>query len=77
MRFQRFSQIYQFSFSFQHPINFAINFIQRSAKKSKKDAMQTKEKENAEKPAVRTDEADSSRTKVSWTFFFFSNNKDN
>jgi hypothetical protein len=42
--------------------------VQRSAKKSKKDAHQAKEsmKSDAEKPAaVRSDEADSSRTRVS------------
>ena len=48
-------------FCLQHAITFAINFIQRSTKK-KKETETTKDKE---KPVVRSDEADSSRTLVS------------
>lgn len=49
------------AFEEQHPIAFAINFIQHSAKRNKKESQETKEKD--EKVAVKSDEADSSRTK--------------
>nr|KAG5692166.1 hypothetical protein BaRGS_020714 [Batillaria attramentaria] len=48
-------------FEERHPIAFGINFIQRSAKRNKKEAHETSEKE--EKVAVKSDEADSSRTR--------------
>ena len=57
---------YKCVFCFQHPITFAINFIQRSTKKSKKESEAAKEKE---KQPVRSDEADSSRTLVSCNIY--------
>ncbi|KAL8559351.1 hypothetical protein ACOMHN_045071 [Nucella lapillus] len=55
------------AFEQQHPITFALNFIQRSAKKSKKEVEPSKEKE--EKTTIYSDEADSSRTKRRITLF--------
>ncbi|KAK7476902.1 hypothetical protein BaRGS_00031841 [Batillaria attramentaria] len=54
-------------FEERHPIAFGINFIQRSAKRNKKEAHETSEKE--EKVAVKSDEADSSRTRRRITLF--------
>ncbi|XP_076449960.1 uncharacterized protein LOC143286307 [Babylonia areolata] len=55
------------NFEQKHPIAFALNFIQRSAKKSKKEAEPAKEKE--EKANMYSDEADSSRTRRRITLF--------
>lgn len=56
------------SFEERHPIAFAINFIQRSAKRNKKESQVAKEKEE-KVAAVKTDEADSSRTRRRITLF--------
>ncbi|KAK7099513.1 uncharacterized protein [Littorina saxatilis] len=55
------------AFEQEHPITFALNFIQRSAKKHKKEPDGGKDKE--EKPRVQSDEADSSRTRRRITLF--------
>lgn len=48
----------------QHQIAFAINFVQKSGKRHKKSADTAKKEE---KVAACSDEADLSRTKVSYT----------